>query len=60
VLVLPSPKFQSHAVGEPVEVSVNCTVRGVAARRGAREPGDRGISGAGPVRNAVAAGGVAL
>ena len=28
VLVFPSPKFQLHDVGELVEVSVNCTVRG--------------------------------
>jgi hypothetical protein len=27
--VFPSPKLQSHEVGEPVEVSVNCTVSGV-------------------------------
>lgn len=25
VLVAPSPKFHCHEVGEPVEVSVNCT-----------------------------------
>ena len=25
---LPSPKFQSQVVGDPVDVSVNCTVRG--------------------------------
>jgi ribosomal protein L21E len=28
VLDPPSPKVQDHEVGEPVEVSVNCTVRG--------------------------------
>ena len=28
VLESPSPKFQSHVVGDPVDVSVNCTVRG--------------------------------
>jgi len=28
VAVAPSPKFHAHAVGDPVEVSLNCTAKG--------------------------------
>jgi hypothetical protein len=34
VLVDPSPKFQDHEVGVPVEVSVNCTVRPTVGETG--------------------------
>ncbi len=34
VLESPSPKFQSHVVGDPVDVSSNCTVRGAVPEIG--------------------------
>ena len=37
VEVVPSPKFHHQAVGELVEASVNCTVRGAAPLVGAPE-----------------------
>jgi len=41
-------KFQSHAVGEPVEVSVNCTVRGaLPAVTFAEKPAVGGFGGPG-------------
>ncbi len=34
VLESPSPKFQSHVVGDPEDVSSNCTVRGAVPEMG--------------------------
>ena len=43
MLVPPSPKFQLHDVGDPVELSVNCTVRGAVPDVGVPENAATGI-----------------
>ena len=46
VLVFPSPNVQFHVVGDPVEASVNCTVRGEIPDVGVPEKLGTGTSAA--------------
>ena len=59
--VPPSPKVHAHAVGEPVEVSVNWTVRGARPAVGeAVKAVTGGAAFSVSPLNVMAAGGVAL